>query len=263
MWHMKSENLLFNFRHSYSGNLKDDESLTWVECSEIEECVRYCSAHVEKQLKDKINRFDISGIHFIDSGDYHYMTKFITDRIKEPFSLVMIDHHTDMQKPIVKGLTSCGNWAWCVLEENPHLVQLVLIGQEQRFIDELDLSNSRNREKVLTISEKEISDEHAKDKFMKIKRDAPVYLSIDKDVLSGKEAITNWDQGNMSVDCLKSLIRFFLVRWNVIGVDLCGEVPNAFIKAEYDRERRINSRLNQELYSYIMEYSNRRQPSVL
>ncbi|QOV19886.1 arginase family protein [Blautia liquoris] len=260
---MKSENLVFNFRHSYSEKLKEEKDLTWVECSDIQECVRYCSARAKKQLKKKIDQFDISGIHFIDSGDYHYMTKFITDRITEPFSLVLIDHHTDMQKPIVKGFTSCGNWAWGVLEENLHLVQLILIGQDQRFIDELDLSNADNKEKVLVISEEQLGHGNAKDIFAGIQKGIPLYLSIDKDVLSKKEALTNWDQGNMSVSYLKQLIRFFFFKWDVIGIDLGGEVPNAFIKAEFDKERRINGRLNQELYSYIIECSERRRPPVL
>ena len=54
----------------------------------------------------------VSGIHFIDSGDYHYISKIMTDFIKEPFTLVLIDHHTDMQDASLGGdILSCGNWA--------------------------------------------------------------------------------------------------------------------------------------------------------
>lgn len=39
----------------------------------------------------------------------------MTDFLKEPFVLVCFDHHTDMQKPMVEGMTSCGDWAGQVL----------------------------------------------------------------------------------------------------------------------------------------------------
>lgn len=59
-------------------------------------------------------------------GNYHYVTKFLTDMITEPFSLVMYDHHTDMQQPLFPQLTSCENWAADVLRDNPFLEKLLL-----------------------------------------------------------------------------------------------------------------------------------------
>lgn len=34
------------------------------------------------------------GIHFLDSGNYHYVTKLWLDQVKEPFDLLVLDHHT-------------------------------------------------------------------------------------------------------------------------------------------------------------------------
>ena len=66
-------------------------------------------------------------------GNYHYVTKFLTDM--EPFSLVMNDHHTDMQQPLFPQLTSCENWAADVLRDNPFLEKLLLdVFRHQRVI---------------------------------------------------------------------------------------------------------------------------------
>ena len=68
-------------------------------------------------------------------GNYHYVTKFLTDMITEPFSLVMYDHYTDMQQPLFPQLTSCENWAADVLRDNPFLEKLLLdVFRHQRVI---------------------------------------------------------------------------------------------------------------------------------
>lgn len=51
---------------------------------------------------------------------------------------------------------------------------------------------------------------------------APVYLSIDKDVLDPQEAQTNWDQGCLSVAQLQAAIT--AVRGRLIGSDVNGEI---------------------------------------
>jgi hypothetical protein len=51
---------------------------------------------------------------------------------------------------------------------------------------------------------------------------APLYLSIDKDVLSESVARTNWDQGRMLLDDLLSIIDAAAPR--IIGSDITGEV---------------------------------------
>ena len=67
--------------------------------------------------------------------NYHYVTKFLTDMITEPFSLVMYDHYTDMQQLLFPQLTSCENWAADVLRDNPFLEKLLLdVFRHQRVI---------------------------------------------------------------------------------------------------------------------------------
>ena len=127
---MKNRNMIFDFTQCYPK--RKEPGLEWHDCSAIGGSRLYCSRDAEEKIKALIAPAGVSGIHFIDSGDYHYISKIMTDFIKEPFTLVLIDHHTDMQDASLGGdILSCGNWAKKVLQENPYLQRLVLIGQEE------------------------------------------------------------------------------------------------------------------------------------
>ena len=95
---------------------------------------------------------------------------------KLEFQLVVFDHHTDMQKPMIEHMTSCGDWAEKVLETNPWLQQLVLIGPQAKDIEQLYWENDglMNRkeisEKLLTFSAEEIHTREDKNKISKIKK---------------------------------------------------------------------------------------------
>ena len=51
---------------------------------------------------------------------------------------------------------------------------------------------------------------------------APIYLSIDKDVLAADVVQTNWDQGVMRADELEAAIA--MLRGNVVAADVAGDV---------------------------------------
>ena len=116
----------------------------------------------EEKIREKIKPYGIHGIHFLDSGNYHYVTEIMTSQIQKEFQLVVFDHHTDMQKPMIEHMTSCGDWAGKVLETNPWLQQLVLIGPQESNIEQIYRENDglMNRkeisEKLLTFSAEEI-----------------------------------------------------------------------------------------------------------
>ena len=64
--------------------------------------ILYCSDAAAAEIHRRIDPYGTRGIHFLDSGNYHYVTKIMTDRIDEPFSLILFDHHTDMQSPMIE-----------------------------------------------------------------------------------------------------------------------------------------------------------------
>jgi arginase family enzyme len=71
----------------------------------------------------------------------------------------------------------------------------------------------------------------------------PVYLSVDKDILSKEELDTNWDQGNVRVDELLSLAKDCLAGRKVLAVDLCGEPSANAPEAECGAASLVNQKL--------------------
>ena len=106
---------------------------------------------------------------------------------------MLIDHHTDMQDASLGGdILSCGNWAKKVLQENPYLQRLVLIGQEKKVLDKLQ-SGARQQEtdgKLVEISYEELKNGKAHEKIKEPAYEDKVYMSINKDVLNERYAET-------------------------------------------------------------------------
>lgn len=253
---MKNRNMIFDFTQCYPK--RKEPGLEWHDCSAIGGSRLYCSRDAGKKIKALIAPAGVSGIHFIDSGDYHYISKIMTDFIKEPFTLVLIDHHTDMQDASLGGdILSCGNWAKKVLQENPYLQRLVLIGQEKKMLDKLQ-SGARQQEtdgKLVEISYEELKNGKAHEKIKELPDEVPVYISIDKDVLDEKYAVTNWDQGKMSMGMLEQILKTLVTEYDVIGVDICGMYPEENSLPEYLRAERVNIRSDEELYRFLQKIS--------
>ena len=167
---------------------------------------------------------------------------------------MLIDHHTDMQDASLGGdILSCGNWAKKVLQENPYLQRLVLIGQEKKVLDKLQ-SGARQQEtdgKLVEISYEELKNGKAHEKIKELSDEVPVYISIDKDVLDEKYAVTNWDQGKMSMGMLEQILKTLVTEYDVIGVDICGMYPEENSLPEYLRAERVNIRSDEELYRFL------------
>src|SRR5258705_409325 len=62
---------------------------------------------------------------------------------------------------------------------------------------------------------------------------APIYLSIDKDVLAREEARTNWDQGVMRFDELEMAVAG--LRDRVIAADVVGDVSAYRYRSRFKR----------------------------
>ncbi len=79
----KNNNFILDFTGVYDDEFaKEKTSLTWIDCTDITGCDMYVSDEAEKQIGERVDSVGIHGIHFLDSGNYHYVTKIMTDRIK-------------------------------------------------------------------------------------------------------------------------------------------------------------------------------------
>ena len=250
---MRKEMVVMNFSHVYEEEqFYQKENYKWVDCSEVHGTNCYCDQEAGECIRKKIESYTPYGIHFIDSGNYHYISKFWLEKIKEPFILIVMDHHSDMQPSLFEQLSSCGGWVKEVLDTNPYVEKVLLLGAKQSLIDKIDsiydkriiCYNESNIEKKLNtiLSHQEEWKEFSKKHIAK-----PVYLSIDKDVLSPGTAQTNWDQGSMSLCEMEEIIRFISQEEQIIGVDICGECTAAIRNMKNETAERKNNMVNEEL----------------
>ena len=78
--------------------------------------------------------------------------------------------------------------------------------------------------------------------------DLPLYISIDKDVLSQADSITDWDQGDMTLSQMLEMLTELFENHEILGVDICGD------SGEYaDTGAFLNNQTNQTLFDFLSE----------
>ena len=207
-----------NFYKNYA-----EEEIFWTELSDLSGCNCYCDAEASDRIRKELQAFTGNGIHFIDSGNYHYMTRLWLEKLQVPFRLLVFDNHTDMQPPAFGGLLSCGGWIAVSLEELPLLQEVILVGPDEEAYTQVEPDL---QQKVLFLSREKLSTMTAEEKegfFNNLSEDLPLYVSVDKDVLCKGDASTTWSQGDMHLSELMSFLELVLERQNILGMDVCGE----------------------------------------
>lgn len=200
-------------------------------CKDIEGTNCYCDDLAVETLRNRLKDVPIKALHFIDSGNYHYLTYFFLERIQEDFALVLLDHHPDFQPPSFGNILSCGGWVKNAFEDDSHLKKVYMIDVDKTLFEEL---GNLPKEVVYT----------AKEEVKNIPKDLPIYVSLDKDVLSEAEAATDWDQGDMKLSELLDIMRV-LQEHRLLGMDVCGEKK----EAPTDSEIEINRKINETIYN--------------
>lgn len=274
--------------------LRGRDGTRYIDCSNIPGTDCYCDDEAVAAIRRQIASAgitDASGIHFFDNGNYHYMSKIWTDMVQEPFSLVVFDHHPDMQAPRFGNILSCGGWVKKVLDENQFINNVVIIGVADHLVDEIraELSQAGDAnilDKVTFIRESEVRETGTPSSFSRTSTsfsrtttsfsqtstsfsrmreslrsptesgmtEGRIYISIDKDALSPTYAATNWDQGSLDIATLKEIIANLAANHKIIGVDICGERARDFAGDEYHTVQEadaLNDRINRELSEFL------------
>lgn len=248
---MKPNILLMNFTHVYEQErFIRNHRFQWIDCTDLNGTDCYCDEEAAEALRQRIAPYEPDGIHFIDSGNYHYLTKFWTEKIRKPFSLVVFDHHPDMQPSLFEEMLSCGSWVKNVLDTNPNLQKVLLVGAAERLIRAIP---PEYKARVKCYSETALSHEEAWKSFSREHVREPVYISVDKDVLDHESSATNWDQGSLSLKELEQLLGIIFRQEKIIGVDVCGECSPSLDLFEEERELRIDGKANAELLSLFLK----------
>lgn len=244
---MKKKTVIMNFSGIYEEEIfYKDREVCWINCRDISGVNGYCSDDAQEEIRKRIWDYDYRGIHFLDSGNYHYLSKFWLEKIEEPYSLIVFDHHTDMQESAFFGMLSCGSWIKEVLEEHPYIQEVCVVGPPKAATEQCE-PNLASQVVFLTREELEAGTLEKWHAFLENGKELPVYLSIDKDVLCLEDARTNWDQGEMKLEDMEKMIKQVFQKRNVLGIDVCGENPQDTARMPAKEDLEINGRTNTRL----------------
>ncbi|MDE3840898.1 arginase [Bacillus methanolicus] len=182
----------------------------------------YCEKDSLEEIERRLSERKQKGITFIGSGNYHYVTYLLLKEIDKPFTLVLFDNHSDMDtsEDTTEEIISCGSWVSFALKHIPMMKQIIMIGPSSAKIASSDFSKVK-------IFPFERQQNYSSKRILSTIQTDTVYISIDKDVLSKTDAVTNWDQGNMSILTLIQYLQDILEHKDVCGVDICGEMPSS------------------------------------
>lgn len=240
--------VVMNFTGVYNNEpFARNPQFVWLDCQHLNGTECYCDEEGASALRCMIADYPPQGIHFIDSGNYHYVTKFWTDKLTTPFALLMFDHHPDMQPPLFEHILSCGSWVKDVLDTNANCRRVIIAGVSDHLLQEVPAEYA---DRIHFYSESSLSQEEGWKAFASEHVSEPVYISIDKDVLDPSSAITNWDQGSLTLPMLEQLLAVVFRQEQVIGIDICGECPATLNLFEENREVEIDNRANGELLRF-------------
>ncbi|NLM39469.1 MAG: arginase family protein [Firmicutes bacterium] len=247
---------VLNFDNVYlSQRFYETVRTTWVDLTDLKNVNRCCELasleQIDRRLSNARHR-----VTFIGSGNYHYVTLLFLRRVRVPFTLILIDNHTDMDPLLGDSLVSCGSWVTLALQTLPLLKQVILIGTADEYAAEIPLME-RNR--VAVFSQTQLRERP----WLKytIARTIPtqaVYISIDKDVLHDTEVFTNWDQGNLTLTELLTILYSLRRARKVWGMDVCGEYesdPLAALSSEIRYWAQKNSQVNHALLAAADNFS--------
>lgn len=200
----------------------------------------YCDKAAAADLRKVVAEENTALVRLIGSGNYHYMSCFFLEQIREPCSLVLCDHHTDMLPARFPELLSCGCWVKRALDECPDIREVLIIGAREDLIGAVE---KKYRSRVFCYSDKRIGGNDDWIPFALSHVHYPVYLSLDKDVFTPAIVDTNWDQGRLTLEQFQKMVNCLFNKGAVLGVDICGENPKA------DQKR--NNAFNRKLLHYL------------
>lgn len=190
----------------------------------------YLDDSVKDEVRSYISHIPLCEIHFWKSGNYHYLSYLFLERIDYDFSLLLFDNHPDMQSCAFSDILSCGSWVLDAIKNFSHLKFVYVLGASDEHIKE----ESPMPANVCII-----------DSISQITSSLPIYISIDKDVLSQEYAFTDWDQGKMSLDELCGHMNNITIsNIEVIGIDICGDSKSD----SFSFKHKINSASNLALF---------------
>ena len=223
---------------------------------------------------DSLSASSRPALTLVGSGDFHHLTASFIASAPGPLTVLHFDNHPDWCWTMPR--RHCGSWVNEALAL-PHVQRVVTIGPcsddlvrpDRKGANLEALSNGRlelfpwwhgpseTRKAVRSgaghvaadglIRWHNLVDQDWGDFLCALMERVPterIWITIDKDVLPPTEAVTNWDQGGLPLQCLIEAIRRLAANFSVVGADICGEYapirhrnPFKLIESRLDQPR--------------------------
>lgn len=209
-----------------------------------------------EKLKKTIRLNGKPAVTFMGSGDFHHVTSLLLECIlpeKSKITVIHFDNHPDWVHH--KNGVHCGSW---VNRANslPQIEKIITIGvcsNDLKFPEfkggnlqamrqgKLEIYpyfhgdtrvfgqygkgrgyNQHGRKIQWKNIEAQTADEFIAETLESVSS-TEVYITIDKDVLTHDDAITNWDQGRMRLPFLLQFLKKIMEKKNILGIDVTGD----------------------------------------
>lgn len=205
------------------------------------------------RLRTELPDTGIPELVYAGSGDFHHVSTLLIARALQhahgATTIVHFDNHPDWMRCRM-GL-HCGSWA-AHAAKMPRVARLVTVGvcspdiHPRRLKDADTTAVEQGRVELYAYRAQRgagavrlcgfvwptieaIGIDAFADYLLSRVETTDIYITVDKDVLSPHEAVTNWDQGRIDLAFMRSMIETLVAHRRVIGADIVGDYsPPAF-----------------------------------
>jgi hypothetical protein len=172
------------------------------------------------------------------SGDFHYLTAARLCFVSEPLVLVSFDNHPDWD--VRPPRWACGGWVNRALElPNVRLTSVWGCGNFECWWPHQIFGNRRaERAGILEVhpwaDDRPVKDQQRRgailrdnwrerfEEFAKRRAGENAYITIDLDCLRIEQAVTNWENGRLTVADLEWALGRLRDSFRIVGGDVCG-----------------------------------------
>lgn len=227
-------------------------------------------------IRKRLMGIEGTPVFFLGSGDFHHLSEILISRVSGPVSLIVFDFHPDWD--ILPPRFGCGSWVTEVLKKKNILKcglfgvssadisagniqhgNLAALRQDRLliypyahpatnvFLKRVPVNSSLRSEKIpfgRTIRWTELrgSDLAARFKsFLNFLPGKKIYISLDKDCLTRDYALTNWEEGLMSLGEVLLMLKLIKDNLDIVGMDITGEYSPVNITGRF---KNITSRID-------------------
>jgi hypothetical protein len=219
---------------------------------------------IKKEIKKRIDGSAKNSITFLGSGDFHQVSHILINQFDEPICVILFDFHPDWD--ILPPHLGCGSWVTGCLR-NKNILKLIIIGASSKdlsspwiqtgnlsslkgdrvevypyshapsltFFKRIPENLSVKNKKGLFLNKicwNELKGKDLMNHLLSILKRLPtqrVYLSIDKDCLRNEYALTNWEEGMLSLKELLGMLKLIMDHVEIIGMDIVGDYSQILV----------------------------------